>query len=223
MTRLTRSALFRALQHKAALALLLASVVPPCLHAQEPGIYTCTDAKGRKLTSDRPIAECRDREQKILNPSGTVKAKIGPTLTAQELSQLEAQNKAELAEQARLVEEKRRDRALLIRYPNPGVHEKERAEALANIAHVKQTAADRVTQLQADRTKLTGELAFYKKDPSKTPARLQRQLDELDQSLAAQERFIADQDKEIDRTNARFDNEAVRLTPLWRMASVKTQ
>jgi hypothetical protein len=45
----------------------------------------------------------------------------------------------------------------------------------------------------------------------------------LDQSLAAQERFIADQDKEIDRTNARFDNEAVRLTPLWRMASVKTQ
>jgi hypothetical protein len=31
--------------------------------AQSPsigGIYTCVDAKGRKLTSDRPIAECAD-------------------------------------------------------------------------------------------------------------------------------------------------------------------
>jgi hypothetical protein len=44
------------------------------------GVYTCIDAKGRKLTADRPIPECTDREQKILNPSGTVKAKVGPSL-----------------------------------------------------------------------------------------------------------------------------------------------
>jgi hypothetical protein len=54
-----------------------------------PDIYTCIDAKGRKLTSDRKIPECSDREQKILNPSGTVKARIGPNLTAQERSEIE--------------------------------------------------------------------------------------------------------------------------------------
>ena len=79
------------------------------------GIYTCVDAKGRKLTSDRPIAECTDREQKVLNPSGTVKTKVGPTLTAQERTELEAKDKAEQEERARINEEKRRDRALLDR------------------------------------------------------------------------------------------------------------
>ena len=53
------------------------------------GVYTCIDAKGRKLTADRPIVECIDREQKVLNPSGTVRAKVGPSLTAQEKLELE--------------------------------------------------------------------------------------------------------------------------------------
>ncbi|HET7868163.1 MAG TPA: DUF4124 domain-containing protein, partial [Burkholderiaceae bacterium] len=29
------------------------------------GIYSCTDARGRRLTSDRPIIECLDREQRV--------------------------------------------------------------------------------------------------------------------------------------------------------------
>ena len=105
-------------------------------YAQKPvaGIYTCIDSKGRKLTSDRPIAECTDREQSILNPSGTVKAKVGPTLTAQERAAQEEKDKLALEEKARQLEEKRRDRALLLRYPTRAVHDKERAEALIEIA-----------------------------------------------------------------------------------------
>ena len=47
-------------------------------------IYTCVDKQGRKLTSDRPIPECIDREQRELGPSGTLRRVIGPTLTQQE-------------------------------------------------------------------------------------------------------------------------------------------
>ena len=188
-----------------------------------PGIYSCVDAKGRKLTSDRVIPECTDREQKILNPSGTVKAKIGPTLTAQEQLQLEAKNKAEQAQRARQDEEKKQDRALLVRYPNQGAHDKERELALTHIARVKQSAAGRVTQLAADKVKLTDEMAFYQKDPTKAPQRLRRQIDELDQALAAQDRFIADQDTEAKRVNSRFDTELLRLTPLWRMKAGSAQ
>ena len=46
------------------------------------GVYTCVDAKGRKLTSDRPIYECADRTQQEMTTTGTVKRVIGPTLTA---------------------------------------------------------------------------------------------------------------------------------------------
>lgn len=179
------------------------------------GIYTCVDARGRTLTSDRPIPDCSDREQKVLNPSGTVKAKVGPTLTAQERAALDAREKAAQEERARLNEEKRRDRALLARYPNQAVHDKERAEALAQIGVVRQAAVHRVEELLRQRTVVNEEMEFYKKDPSKAPPSVRRQADELTQSLAIQGRFIADQDAELKRVNVRFDEELTRLKRLW--------
>lgn len=185
-------------------------------------IYTCNDAKGRKLTSDRPIAECSDREQKLLNPSGTVKAKVAPTPTAQERSDLENKDKAEQEERARLNEEKRRDRALLVRYPSKPLHDKERAEALAQIGVVRLAAVRRVEELLSQRTAISEEMEFYKKDPAKAPPTLRRQVDEVAHSLAIQGRFIADQDAELKRVNARFEEELVRLKQLWAMQSPAT-
>lgn len=188
------------------------------VHAQasvEGGIYTCVDAKGRKLTSDRPIRECADREQRLLNPSGTVRAIIPPTLTGPERAALEAKKRREAEEQARQAEEKRRERALLVRYPSRSVHDKERSEALAQITVVRQAAMNRVRELQRQRKELDVELEFYAKDPSKVPPSLQRLVDENEKSMAVQERFIADQDAELVRVNARFDEELLRLQQLW--------
>lgn len=179
------------------------------------GVYTCVDAKGRRLTADRPIAECTDREQKILNPSGTVKAKVGPTLTAQERADQEAKEKREIEERSRSVDEKRRDRALLIRYPNKGVHDQERQEAMAQVSVVIQAAKNRLDELIKQRVAVDEEMEFYKKDPTKAPAYVRRQQEENMQSQAVQRRFIGEQENEIKRVNARFDDELVRLRQLW--------
>lgn len=195
---------------------VLLGCVPLQLLAQAPeGIYTCTDAKGRKLTSDRPIPECADREQKVLNPSGTVKAIVGPSLTGPERAALEARQRREAEERARQTEEKRRERALLTRYPNQATHDKERAEALAQISVVRKAALNRVKELERQRKELENELEFYASDPSKVPPSLKRLLDENAQSMAVQERFIADQDAEMARVNARFDEELAKLQQLW--------
>ncbi len=184
---------------------------------QQPvgGVYTCVDAKGRKLTADRPIPECTDREQKILNPSGTVRAKVGPTLTAQERADLEAKEKREIEERNRTVDEKRRDRALLIRYPNKAVHDQERQEALMQIGVVIQAAQRRLDELAKQRIAIDEEMEFYKKDPAKAPAYVRRQLEENINSQQVQRRFIAEQESEIKRVNLRFDDELVRLRQLW--------
>ena len=181
----------------------------------QSGIYTCIDAKGRKLTSDRPIAECVDREQKLLNPSGTVKAKVAPTLTAQERADADAKEKQDAEAHALVIEEKRRERALLIRYPSKEVHDKERAEALEQIVAVVQAASKRVEDLLRDRRKVDEEMEFYKKDPSKAPPSLRRQIEDIAQSVAVQKRFIGEQENEIRRVNTRFDEELVRLKQLW--------
>lgn len=185
------------------------------------GIYTCVDAQGRTLTSDRPIPECRDRDQTLLNPSGSVKARLGPTLTAHERAALEAKEKMAQDERDRLNEEKRRNRALLVRYPNQAVHDRERATALAQIGAVRQAAVVRVKELERQHQAILEEMAFYAKDPTKAPLLVRLEVEEVEQSLAIQRRFIADQDRELQRVNTRFDEELQRLKQLWSQQRVQ--
>jgi Domain of unknown function (DUF4124) len=188
-------------------------------NASAQAIFTCIDGKGRRLTSDRPIPECLDREQKELNPSGTVRRNVGPNLTATERATQEAKEKDAAEERARLAEEKRRDRALLIRYPSKVVHDRERAEALGQVDEVIKAANKRVTELAAQRESMNAEFDFYKKDPSRAPPSLKRQAEDIEQSTAVQKRFITDQDNEKRRINARFDEELVTLRKLWALGA----
>lgn len=197
-------------------AVLLLGAVLTSVSAQ--GIYSCTDSKGRKITSDRPIADCVDREQLELNPSGTVRRKVGPTLTAEERAAAEAREREAAEERARRAEEKRRDHALVIRYPNRAVHDAERAEALAQVDAVTKAATKRMGELQQQRKVIETEMEFYQKDPSKAPAPLKRQVDENLKSIGIQTRFIADQEAEKARVNARFDEDLVKLLKLWSLS-----
>src|SRR5690606_26416093 len=49
-----------------------------------PGIYTCVDGHGKRLTADRPIPECLDREQRVLNKDGSQRKVLAPRQTPQE-------------------------------------------------------------------------------------------------------------------------------------------
>lgn len=194
---------------------IVAALAATALPAHAQGIYSCVDARGRRLTSDRPIPECLDREQEVLNPSGTLKRTLPPSLTAQESAQAEAKARRAQQERARLAEERRRDRALLARYPDKATHDKERQAALAMADDVTVTANKRAALLQGERKKLEAETEFYKKDPAKMPASLKRQIEENQQQIAEQQRFIASQEGEKKRINARFDEELATLRELW--------
>ncbi|MBW8471141.1 MAG: hypothetical protein K0M67_22970 [Thiobacillus sp.] len=194
---------------------VLLLVVSTVALAQGKGIYTCIDSKGRRITSDRPITECLDREQRELTGSGTVKRVVPPSYTAEERARIDAQKKAEEALQARIVEEKRRDRALLIRYPNKPVHDKERADALAQIDEVISAVNKRAQALLDQRKDISAELEFYQNDVSKAPLWLRRKLEDNEQQVAVQQRFVVEQTQEKQRLNARFDEELVKLRQLW--------
>jgi chromosome segregation ATPase len=183
--------------------------------AAAQSIYSCTDARGNKLTSDRPIAECLDREQKELNPSGSVRRSVAPSLTAVERDRIEAQQRRDAEEKARANEERRRNRALLMRYQNQAAHDRERADALKQVDEVIVTANKRLAELDKQNDAIKAELEFYKNDATKAPAKLRRQIAEHEESVRAQQRFIADQSVEKKRVNDRFDEELARLKPLW--------
>jgi Domain of unknown function (DUF4124) len=201
-----------------ALCMLMCALCMTAASAQtEPvaGVYTCVDASGRKLTADRPIPECLDREQKVLNPSGTVRKKIGPALSPVERAQQEALERKELEARNRVLEDRRRDRALLLRYPTKALHDQERAAALAKVDVGTQAAQLRMEELQDQRKRLDAEMEFYKKDPSKAPAHLRRRSEDNEQAIAQQQHLLSEQANEVRRVNLHFDDELVRLRQLW--------
>ena len=179
------------------------------------GIYTCIDSKGRRITSDRPIPECLDREQRQLSGSGLVRRVLPPSYTAEERAQLDAQRRQEEEQRARVVEEKRRDRALMIRYPTQASHDKERTEALGQIDEVVNAVNKRERELERQRQDIDTEMEFYQQDPDKAPAWLRRKLEDNQQQVLVQKRFLEEQVLEKKRINARFDEELVKLRQLW--------
>jgi hypothetical protein len=187
-------------------------------------IYTCVDANGKKITSDRPIPECAEREQKELNSSGTVKRTVKPVMTAEEQRVFDDKQRAEAEERSRLAEEKRKDRALLTRYPSRASHDQERTEALSQVDDVMRAATKRIGELGNQRKDIDAQLEFYKKDPAKAPPSLRRQVDDNNNSIAVQKRFVIDQEGEKKRINARFDEELGKLKTLWQLtAAVPTK
>ena len=178
-------------------------------------IFTCVDARGRHLTADRPIAECADREQKELSPGGLVKRRIPRSLTAVERAAEEEKARRTLEENNRLADEKRRQRALLARFPERAAHDRERNDAIAQADDVIAAANKRTADLIAQRRQLDAELEFFNKDPSRVPPELKRLIEENEQHVQAQKRFVARQETEKQRLNARFDEELARLAQLW--------
>ena len=199
-------------------ALLLGAVLSGAALAQGgSGIFTCVDKNGRRITSDRPIAACLDREQHELGSSGVVRRVLPPSYTADERARLADERKIEDEKRARIQEEKRRDRALLIRYPTQASHDKERADALFQIDEVVNAVNKREQALVQQRKELNLELEFYQNDLTKAPSWLKRKLDDSDQQMGVQKRFLGEQAQEKQRINARFDEELVKLRELWRI------
>ncbi|MEN9384138.1 MAG: hypothetical protein RL323_1281, partial [Pseudomonadota bacterium] len=172
-------------------------------------IYTCVDGQGRRLTSDRPIPECIDREQRELLPTGALKRVVPPAMTAEERAKQEVKQRAEAEQLARVNEERRRERALVARYPNQATHDRARDDALTQIDDVMGAIAKRQIELEKQRTEIAAEMEFYRRDPSKAPAWLKKRLEENAQQTASQAQHLADQTAEKNRINTRFDEELV--------------
>jgi hypothetical protein len=199
-----------------ALSGVLIGLSPVALAQSSPGtpsIYTCVDAKGRRLTSDRPIPECLDRAQDLRNKDGSVRAKVPPSLTAEERAAQEEAQRAELARDAARKDALRHDRNLLTRYPDEAAHQKAREAALEPMQQALHGVQKRLTALEAEQKSLREEAEFYKgKD---LPRKLKIRFDDNKTSLEAQRSSAANHQAEMQRINARYDEELDRLRKLW--------
>lgn len=177
------------------------------------GIYSCTDDKGRRLTSDRPIVECAAKEQLLLNRDGSVRAVVPPTLTADERAEKEARERAASEARAAAADGVRRDRNLMARYPTEAAHNRAREAALDTVRLAAKATEIRLRELTAERKPLLDEAEFYLGKP--LPPRLKAQIDANDAAAEAQRAAMLTQEAELLRINKLYDAELDRLRRLW--------
>lgn len=192
-------------------ALLLAN--PLAWAAPGGAIFTCTDANGKKLTSDRLIPACTTREQRVLNPDGSLHHVVPPTLTADERVEKEASERDAAAAFAAKQDAVRRDRNLLARFPNEAAHRKARIAALDNMRSALKSSEDRLELLAKARKPLMDEAEFY--NAKTMPATLRVHIEGNDAATEAQRSLIQNQRSEILRINKRYDAEFEYLKKLW--------
>ncbi len=176
-------------------------------------IYSCTDANGRRLTSDRPIPECNQRDQRVHNPDGSVRRILPPTPTAEERAAREEREARLTAERATQQDAVRRDRNLMVRYHNQAAHDKARAVALDDATTAVRRSERRLEELAAERKPLESEMEFYVS--RRPPLKLKHALEANETAAEAQRVLIQNQQAEIVRINALFDAELARLKQLW--------
>ncbi|MDP1693323.1 MAG: hypothetical protein Q8L49_15460 [Burkholderiaceae bacterium] len=176
-------------------------------------VFTCVGPSGRTLTSDRLIAECMDREQRLLSREGLLLRIVPPTLTADERSEKEARDRRLAAEKEAKAEAARRDRNLVQRFTNAEAHQKARAAALADLRTSMDLSELRVRELASERKPLLDEAEFYQ--GKALPAKLREQLAANEGAIAAQRDAQNNQKAELERVNQLFDIELARLKRLW--------
>ncbi len=190
-----------------------AQVAKPGATKGSGAIFTCVSASGRKLTADRPISECLDREQRVLNSDGSLRTVLQPSLTADERAALEEVERRKQRERVAKLDAVRRDRNLLARYPSEPVHAKAREGALDTVRESIRSSEQRLADLQKERKPLAAETEFYKTKP--VPPKLKGQIDAIDVSIDAQRELVVNQQAELGRINGLYDAELARLRQLW--------
>ena len=199
----------------AALAIALSQAAGAAEPSARP-IIQC-DLNGKKVTSDRPIPECFNKEQRELNPDGSLKRILPPTPTADELTAKEQQELADKLQAAARSDAVRRDRNLMQRFPDEAAHRKAREKALDELRIAGRIYADRIAELMIEKKKLDDERYFYKNERvnKPVPTQLQQKIDANDASLEAQRLLAKTQVEETTRINDLYDAEFARLRKLW--------
>jgi hypothetical protein len=197
-------------------AVLLAAAPPSRPADAPPRIYSCVDAQGRKHVSQSPMPECVDRDIVRRNSDGSVREVIRKPLTEKEREAEEAKARdAEAACRRRKIDE-RADRNLVKRYPDRARHDLARQEAINDVEKATRISAARIELLLRDKTRLDAEREFYP-PPRELPSKLKLDIDRNDSALEAQNKLVAQQKSELQRINARYDEELAHLQKLWRL------
>ena len=196
-------------------ALVSTWLLPGMLHAQ---IIICKDASGRTITSDRPLPECADRAQRVMDRSGIVRKEIPAPLTPEQKKQKRADEERAKLQAAIEEKEKQNDLALLARYPNERDIESARIRSLEPIKDQHKREMVALAAAETELAKAQSEADRLKGKPS-LPVQLQQRLHQDQQNVNASLAQLKQREIDIADANTRYDNVLKRFRELTKAAA----
>ena len=175
-------------------------------------IYTCKDANGKTITSDRPLPECQGREGRVLSGQGATVKKIEAPLTPEQIAAREIEDQKKREDDERRREQARRDKALLNTYASVEDIESKRQRALAQVEREARESERRISMLERQALENRSESEFYKK--KQMPSDLKRRLDENEAALKAEKHLFGSKKSEVAQVNVKFDEDKKRYMVL---------
>jgi hypothetical protein len=189
--------------------------------AQSPGgtsspIYTCSDADGRVISSDRPIPACDRRPMRELNADGSLRRLIAPPLTKEQEKEEAVQERRRQDEALARRIQQSRDRNLLLTFEDEDALESMRLRGLADIDRDIRLATHRILSLDKELKTAQAAAAAWKAENPRKPLPIpnQQQIMDTANSILVEDSVVTERQAERDRVNSRFDADAARLRQL---------
>lgn len=176
------------------------------------GLYVCTDASGRTITSDRPPPECANLPVREMRADGSVRRVIEPPLTEEQRRERAEKARREYEAKEARRSQARRDIALMETYATEDEIETMRQAALAGRQAVIERSKLRLKDFELERTRLANEAEFYA--GRKMPLKLERSIESNKALIQAEQRLISEMQVDMTRINSRFDAELQRFREL---------
>jgi hypothetical protein len=192
--------------------LCIAGALLPSLSQAQ--IYMCKDASGHTITSDKPIPECADRTVREYGKSGNYKRDIPPPPTAEERRKQQAEEDRKKAEEAAAKDQKRADSALLARYRSEADIDNARKRSLAIVQEQQKRENASLAKSEEQLKQAQTEVDANRKKKTPVPPILARKVDDLQNSVNSSKKRIQDQDAELAKINAKYDDETKRFKEL---------
>ena len=167
--------------------------------------FCCVGADGRRICGDVMPAQCLNRAYQEYGSQGTVIKQHEAPLTPEQRVVREAEMARKRAEERRLADEERHDRALLTSYASVKDIELKRDRTIAEAESQLRAVQDRYDRAVARRGELAKETEFYTKKP--VPESLKTQIRENEADITGFQSAIESRKKDIVDVAARFDEE----------------
>lgn len=182
--------------------------------------YKCVDEKGITRIGDTPPPECEHVPMYEMGPTGSVRRKIDPTPTPEQLkTRLEEQEKAREAEHA-AAEQRRKDTALLASYSNETEFDVARDRNVEPIQGRLRNAEERLKEVEKGIKGMEDEMEFYKSGKAKSgkasepPPVLVANLDRSRTEKVFLEKSLVSYQKQIEEMKVKYDTDKKRWIAL---------